>query len=381
MGHKPCILLDIILYAMINMADVAAQTFQREKEVYVLVNKVFDVAMLRSRDASVDFHPPLENFRSFVIRCTEDYRMEIVHTYSALLFKIIKLVRGFWISLPSSTRSLYDTLFFNLLKMQRQMTSEATDEFERFMPGISVFGMENINASEKPLYHRDASCGPKSLTTSEYDDTRRCGPQHSLSQRDANKARILKCYVERLVYDKIYEKHNLRFPGKLEYQGAQDANHWRRLEKTREDFESCFPFTKLILDVDFDERDIPFCLTIRIVEDNKERNSLTETIETYVKSVGNKEIYGLIVHCRKEVNDNATKKSFYKSQHFKTGQMPWQDCHGLQSPEKLKFDDAMNQWIVADTPTSLKEYHAFGGGTGKLVVRQRDVSRSGCTLQ
>lgn len=290
-------------------------------------------------------------------------------------------IRPYITQLSPQIRSIYDRLFFNVLEMRRHATSDATNAFERFTPGISWFASEPKDPSEKPSYHRGASCGPKSMLLEEYERTRRCSSSQSPNTRNANKARIFKCYMERLIYDKIYERYNLILPGGLEYQGAQDDGHEKRLVTTHHDFVTCFPTTKLLVDVTFDERDIPFCLVVRVIEDDGD-DVLNETTETYVKSMGlTFAAYGPLVQCRREVksSNQESPNVVYKIQTFGTGFMPWDSGNASET----SFDAAMRQWVVPYT--SIQQHHMFGGGDGNpmtLRLRTRmETQDSLCTLQ
>lgn len=361
-----------------------AHNFQAEQIALSLISHLYDTALQRVADATVNLQHPLEALRTFVSSQPSSFQRHLTETYRGMmLYPIMHRMRTYLTELPTQTRSVYDSLFFHLLGMQRHAESDATAAFESFVLGISVFASEPSHPSEKPIYHRSSSCGPKSMSSQEYNATRRCSPP-SLPQEtnEANKARIFKCFLERLVYDKIFERYNLRLPGGLDYQGAQDAGHARRLETTRQDFLSCFPNTKLGIRVVFDERNVPFCLFVHIVHDDGGLDTLQETTETYIKATGvNGAAYGPLVYCRKQ--DGRDGSVIYKFQSRGTGPMPW---GGSAHATERSFNTAMSQWVVPSTSTTEQEHHMFGGAAAgnmfTLKLRTRVVPKSThCALQ
>jgi hypothetical protein len=111
---------------------------------------------------------------------------------------------------------------------------------------------------------------------------------------------IERCYIERLIYNELYIHESLHFPPTGFQDNEQDPGHLFRIDLTKHDFESCFPNTKIIIEIEYIDN-FPFKLII-----NKIQNGVT-TILTYTKSYimtpnGNK-IYEDAVECIKEVDN------------------------------------------------------------------------------
>jgi len=190
------------------------------------------------------------------------------------LRRIVKAVKD------RRAESMYSTVFANLLEFHPATTATRTTAiFDQFVKGITVFSHDAQPGAI--AYHRDASCGSRRLTRQEYKDTRSCRVTHTGEQLRLNKRRIRRCYVERLLYDRIYNEHALFFPDAWDQESAQDRGHRGMLEDVRRDFESCFPNVDIAVDVRFTDGGVPVALT---VTSSSKRLAQTLCVEHYVRT-------------------------------------------------------------------------------------------------
>lgn len=104
----------------------------------------------------------------------------------------------------SNARSCVDILFKNILHFDSNMPLGITITFENFVKGITYFSDEKENKNQIPIYHRAASCGNKRK------NFRDLISQNYISEEEKKK-HILKCYLERLIYDDMYKHLTLHF--------------------------------------------------------------------------------------------------------------------------------------------------------------------------
>lgn len=315
------------------------------------LDALYDDARTLSTNNHHNIAPSLSALRAVLMPLDDSTRDRIASDYKNVLYGVVKLVKPMWNKMPANTRSLYDRVMFNTLKLERAMENDATRFFEQLVQGITYFTNQPRMPDENPSYHRSASCGPKSLTDEEYENTRSCNPTQTSDVRDSNGTRIHMCFLERLIYDKVFELFHPRNNTILsqEYQGSQDAGHVARMRSTKQHFETCFPNTKLTVDdIVCNERQIPFMVTVR------RQNMLTgvEVVDTYVKSLGTQagSPYDPRVMCQRiEVRRHGdggplTVTKFHKTQMFNSGEMPWQ----LSTPRSEQdYDAAVHGWIVS----------------------------------
>lgn len=96
--------------------------------------------------------------------------------------------------------------------------------FNEFMKAITFFASEDRNSVNEPIYHRNGSCVRKGSPNKRCDNIN--------SDRELVTKEIEKCFVERLVCDKLWTEL---------LQVQQDENHLRWLEDTRQAYLSCHP--------------------------------------------------------------------------------------------------------------------------------------------
>lgn len=115
-----------------------------------------------------------------------------------------------------------------------EQAKDATVVFNNFMKGITFFDNQLPYESRSPVYHRPGSC------------TKRNEPNQVCSQGNgsnlSHSQHIETCFVERLVYDAIWNEM---------YLTQQNKEHMERLENTRQAYLSCFPNQSLQVEVEF----------------------------------------------------------------------------------------------------------------------------------
>lgn len=181
-------------------------------------------------------------------------------------------------------RSLHDKIF-NRLKMLKYI-SHVTLIFEEFIKGITYFENEK-EEQVVPIYHRLYACGP-------YADTHRKGNlvcTAGLSKDEIKRRRPLieRCYIERLIYDEIYKYYSFHFPSKND-SPSQDEGHLFRMKLTQEDFESCFPDTKINVEVDHEDN-APVKATI-----TRTHKGIAKTTLVYIKYFTLSPIFGVKIY-------------------------------------------------------------------------------------
>jgi len=196
----------------------------------------------------------------------------------------------------TDARSLHDKLFTNILQVPKNPPLRLTKIFEDFVKGVTYFKTENTNG-EQPIYHRLTSCGPGTIAFRiKYNQCK------NLEKRDKRiaKERIQTCYIERLIYDKLYKQQTLFFPETGTSESSQNAGHVNWLKQTRDDFKTCFP--NIEIEVELTEFDglMPTKLTIKRCKKNGKCST-----EIYKKEVIHGELkrYDDIVECFRFVND------------------------------------------------------------------------------
>ena len=189
-------------------------------------------------------------------------------------------------------RSHHDRIFINCLHMSRDI-QPITFIFEAFIKGITFFASET--EASVPIYHRLYSCGP-------YADTHRqgnliCAKDISKQEKARRRSLIERCYIERLIYDKIFLHETLHFPASGSSDHSQDKGHVHRLDLTRQDFETCFPDTNIDVSVEYEGK-MPTKLII--TKTRKGKTTVVTWYKAYNVNHNGIGIYSDMVDCKKE---------------------------------------------------------------------------------
>ena len=175
------------------------------------------------------------------------------------------------------SRTIHDKIFTSILRMNKYIPLGITQVFEDFIKGITYFSDELENKKKIPIYHRAASCGNSS------EDFKKkylqCYKDNDELTLKTKREHIYKCYLERLIYDKIYLNSILHFPSGLNSELKQDDGHIFQLKEREKDFNECFLGINIEIDI-FYELGLPSCLIIKYI-----KNSIIEKIDEYYKIV------------------------------------------------------------------------------------------------
>lgn len=136
----------------------------------------------------------------------------------------------------ANARRVHDILFTNLLKIGKTPPMRITKIFEEFVKGITYFSNETTNG-EQPIYHRLASCGPRNDA---FRNTFNQCTRSNKREKRILKEKIQTCFIERLIYDKLYTHQTLFFPASGNAQHTQDQGHVNWLAITKADFRRMF---------------------------------------------------------------------------------------------------------------------------------------------
>lgn len=174
-----------------------------------------------------------------------------------------------------------DRIFRNLLKSikvinERKMVS---DLFDEFIKGITYFSNQQRYNVIQPAYHRESSCSRKGTPN------KKCTSQDRKDSLD-----IERCFIERLIYDELWN-HMMS--------SQQDIDHLNWLQDTKNAFKSCFPDTDIAVVLTRFHDNFPIC-----VEIFKKTGSKVKTERyTHLRDMSNSKYLDL-VSVYKEYNGN-----------------------------------------------------------------------------
>jgi len=175
------------------------------------------------------------------------------------------------------SRSIHDKIFRKILKFDKYIPLGITQVFEDFIKGITYFSDELENKKKIPIYHRAASCGNSSK------DFRKkylqCYKNNDELTLEIKKNHIFKCYLERLIYDKIYLHSTLHFPSKLDNELKQNNGHIFQLKERAINFNECFLGLKIEIEILY-ELSLPSYLVVKYIKGGN-----IEKIENYSKLI------------------------------------------------------------------------------------------------
>lgn len=200
-------------------------------------------------------------------------------------------------------RSPHDIIFrsMDIKRPGAKFRRLPTKVFTEFVKGITFFSKDAVR--ETPVYHRLKACGTSELAIA--DKFRRIRG-YSADSAHTNKERVRLCYIERLIYNQIFET----------ILHTQDHGHIRELKEMERLYQDLFPSSNLDVKVGHFEG-IPriFPTTLHVTDD--------EYIEHYHKDINSN-----LVRCSKKQNG----QTYHKFQSFE-GETPW-----LLGPHKTRYD-------------------------------------------
>lgn len=228
------------------------------------------------------------------------FSMELYQIHDTLIGKEMKKV-FIDVSYHSKFRSLYDTFFkkcLGMVQVQKRLSYLPTLLFNKFIEGITYFHQDTTD--ERPVYHRALSCGAQNLTSQyKFIDAMKIKTK-PLQERLLIKKFVRTCYIERLIYDDIY---NNTFH-------QQDLGHLHELKTVEQIYEKYYPKHNLYFKMKYDDDNYPIMLLIT------EKTPDLTTEETYTVSRKNERVL-----CSKTTSGKGIMR-YEKVQTFKQEE-PW----------------------------------------------------------
>lgn len=220
-------------------------------------------------------------------------------------------------------RSIHDR-FVKIFNIRGSVPSGITKLFEKLITGITYFYGETEPSAPFPVYHRFASCGHIGTQT-----TLSCTKGMPRTAKNIARSRVEKCYIERLIFDKLYTHEHLRFPerGNVdENESLQDKGHLHFLELVKKEFAQCFKGYTIEIELLWSLDVVPSTPNGVII--SRMKNNKVVSKETYTKSIvlgafGNKD-YDQIVECKRTLySEQGAPKEYAKVQSFHGGEKVW----------------------------------------------------------
>lgn len=195
--------------------------------------------------------------------------------------------------------NVFQKHFKSGLRETQPTNFQLTRTFKEFIRGITYFQEPSQHISVgSPIYHRLTSCGP--IHDEHYNTFHTCytnNPNNIEAER-----RIRTCYIERLIYDAMYQHQTSLF----DTIKRQDKGHHTWLRKTKEDFQTCYPNINIQVIITRYEGQLPMELGINIYSHKK----LVEQ-QHYTRTFGIHEGYDPFVFCQRWlVNTNQYQEKF-----------------------------------------------------------------------
>jgi hypothetical protein len=132
-------------------------------------------------------------------------------------------------------KSRFKGVFYN------DHTRTVTLILNQFLKGITWFQSESVYDGTQPAYHRIGSCSKKGTSNVT------CAGVTIRASRKSNKKTIEKCYIERLIYDRLWQRL---------FQSQQDESHLDWLKNTKLAYESCHLNCSIEIDMRYNEDDV-----------------------------------------------------------------------------------------------------------------------------
>lgn len=203
----------------------------------------------------------------------ERARLRTIHTEE--IFRIKNSLLAFARQSPVA-RSVHDR-FSNVVGAQGPLGASVTRKFEKLVAGITYFKGETDGSM--PVYHRFASCGKIGT-----HDTLVCLEQLPRRERQARGYRVEKCFIERLVYDKLYTNESLAFEKHPEQgESMQDEAHIRYLDSIRKEFQRCFKGYDVYVEIVYNKDVVPHWPCGVVIK--RFKNGKLDTAEEHIRTI------------------------------------------------------------------------------------------------
>ena len=209
----------------------------------------------------------------------------ILSTIQYNLYSIISDIKN--IDYKSELLNSRNRIFLSKLPTLKpeNIMHKVTDIFNDFIKGITWFDNEKQFNQKEPAYHRHGSCQER-------------GKMNDNCKENQERARnIEKCYIERLIYNELWEKI-MMFP--------QDKEHLDWLNDTKKAYLTCFPNTNIEIKLEYS--------TKKYIEYIPEVLRITKNNEEYIyykDYLYNKRIYIYPIECIKKLGNVIYKKKNY----------------------------------------------------------------------
>lgn len=240
--------------------------------------------------------------------------IELVQEYRQELSSMQKTFRTIGDASAVAVRQRGSYLF-TLIKMSNNPPTNMTIMFGEFVKGVTYFETQDVGM---PVYHRLYSCGPKAHTKPFRDGNTICLPATDSSEKARRKLVAETCYIERLIYNQIYEHENAHiFNGSIE-NTEQDRGHHKAIYEANKDFVTCCKRCSIHVNLDFNALG-PISVTIKRYSNNRLRS--TETYNRAILHTGRLGIgwkYDALVSCTRTVGT----REYIKFQSFNL-EGPW----------------------------------------------------------
>ncbi len=192
-------------------------------------------------------------------------------------------------------RSAYDKVFkgaFNIQNFDNYILKFPTKIFTEFIKGITYF--ENEHESERPIYHRSVSCGPKLQSNAQ---------KFGVKMSRSKKAHLRRCYVERKIYDEIYTR----------IVHSQEVRHLKELRKIENLYQTEIPNEHLNINIEFRNSIYPVSVIISWFD-----NQGLQVVDKFVKSYSRVNEYSDRVLCTRQ-----TSRALYEKVQTFRDESPW----------------------------------------------------------
>lgn len=199
----------------------------------------------------------------------------------------------FYLRSQPSLRSYHDRIFKNIFNFANHDPRNITHVFDEFIKGITYFEVEN--PTNEPVYHRLSACGDGTDAFRRLNN--QCTSDLDRKAKNEIKSKIEKCYLERLIYDRLYQDTELTF----DQPPVQDQGHLKRLEETKKDFQSCFPHVDIDVHIEYDAHmPVKLVITKSVKNNPLIREEYTKRI-VFGSAFGDNKMYDKTIDCYKEV--------------------------------------------------------------------------------
>lgn len=279
----------------------------------------FELLSYNNNFPTVTYDDIINLFETFLNRLKKLKPIEIkefLNEYTVIIIAIKFEMQRFIDSCSNENKKfvirLRDQIFGSKLKdiTYEDPRRKVTLIVNEFLKGITWFQNEVIYNDYDPVYHRTGSCSRKG------EGNHNCVGVTDRTTRKSNKRSIEKCYIERLIYDNIWQRIN---------QNQQDEAHLKWLLDTKKAYMTCYPNNSIEIIVNYNDDkfvnqlinkynidiNIPISITIKKFKD---QNQIDE--ESYYKSYNNnvKEYLTSVVAIRYKDGKTYTKRiSFLKN--------------------------------------------------------------------